>query len=89
MFILHAQAHNPTGIDPSQEQWKKICQVMKERGLIPFFDNAYQGWASGDLDMDAWAVRYFAEQGMEMLVSQSFGKVASLFILNSFHVSSY
>ena len=61
VFILHAQAHNPTGIDPSQEQWKEICQVMQERGLIPFFDSAYQGWASGDLDTDAWAVRYLRE----------------------------
>ena len=77
VFVLHAQAHNPTGRDPTQEQWKQICRVMKQRRLIPFFDCAYQGWASGDLDQDAWAVRYFHQQEMEMFVSQSFGKVYS------------
>ena len=81
VFILHAQAHNPTGTDPSQDQWKTICQVMKERRLIPFFDCAYQGWASGDLDKDAWSVRHFHSQGMEMFVSQSFGKAAEKFLL--------
>ena len=75
VFILHAQAHNPSGLDPSQDQWRQICEVMKTGQLIPFFDCAYQGWASGDLDRDAWAVRHFCDQGVEMMVSQSFGKV--------------
>ena len=65
-----------TGVDPTKEQWAKIADVIQRKNHFPFFDCAYQGWASGDLDTDAWAVRYFAEQGMEMLVSQSFGKVA-------------
>ncbi|KAI5635824.1 aminotransferase class I and II domain-containing protein [Phthorimaea operculella] len=59
VVLLHACAHNPTGIDPTQEQWQKIADVMQERKLFPFFDSAYQGFASGDLDKDAWAVRYF------------------------------
>ena len=75
VFILHAQAQNPSGLDPSESQWRQICEVMKRGQLIPFFDCAYQGWASGDLEKDAWAVRYFCDQGMEMMVSQSFGKV--------------
>ena len=52
---------------------------MKRKQLIPFFDCAYQGWASGDLEKDAWAVRYFARAGVEMLVSQSFGKNLGLY----------
>lgn len=48
-ILLHVCAHNPTGVDPTQEQWKKICEVMKENSLIPFFDSAYQGFASGNL----------------------------------------
>ena len=75
VFILHAQAHNPSGLDPNESQWRQICEVMKRGRLIPFFDCAYQGWASGDLEKDAWAVRHFCDQGMEMMVSQSFGKV--------------
>ena len=73
------QAHNPTGTDPTTEQWKQICSVVKRKQLIPFFDCAYQGWASGDLEQDAWPVRYFARAGAEMLVSQSFGKNLGLY----------
>jgi len=79
VFLLHAQAHNPTGVDPTKEQWANICRIMKERNLIPFFDCAYQGWASGDMEKDAWAVRHFEENGLEMLVSQSFGKNLGLY----------
>jgi len=79
VFMLHAQAQNPTGVDPTKEQWARICRIMKERKLIPFFDCAYQGWASGDMEQDAWAVRHFEENGLEMLVSQSFGKNLGLY----------
>jgi len=48
VVLLHACAHNPTGVDPSQEQWKKISAICKEKGLFVFFDAAYQGFASGD-----------------------------------------
>ncbi|KAL1930692.1 hypothetical protein VTP01DRAFT_10854 [Rhizomucor pusillus] len=79
IFILHACAHNPTGVDPTQEQWKGIAEVMREKGHFPFFDCAYQGFASGDLDRDAWAVRYFVEQGFELFVAQSFAKNFGLY----------
>jgi len=49
VIVLHACAHNPTGVDPSIDQWKQICEVMKKNSLIPFFDSAYQGFASGSL----------------------------------------
>lgn len=49
IVLLHSCAHNPTGVDPTEEQWKKIAQVMKAKKLIPFFDSAYQGFASGCL----------------------------------------
>jgi aspartate aminotransferase len=52
---------------------------MKKNSLIPYFDSAYQGFASGDLDKDAWAIRYFIEQGFQMLVSQSFAKNMGLY----------
>ncbi|EEB13298.1 aspartate aminotransferase, cytoplasmic, putative [Pediculus humanus corporis] len=79
VIILHACAHNPTGCDPTREQWMLLAEIMREKKLFPFFDSAYQGFASGDLDEDAWAVRYFAEQGFEMLVSQSFAKNFGLY----------
>lgn len=52
---------------------------MKKNSLFPFFDSAYQGFASGDLDRDAWAVRYFLSQGFQMLIAQSFAKNMGLY----------
>lgn len=74
VILLHVCAHNPTGVDPTQDQWKQICEVMKSNSLIPFFDSAYQGFASGNLEKDIWPVRYFLEQGFNMFVCQSFAK---------------
>ncbi len=79
VFLLHACAHNPTGMDPTREQWIEIIRVCKERQLFPFIDMAYQGFASGDLDRDAEAVRMFAREGLEFLVAQSFAKNAGLY----------
>jgi aspartate aminotransferase, cytoplasmic len=79
IILLHACAHNPTGVDPTQEQWKKIAEVIKARKQFPFFDTAYQGFASGDLNRDAWAIRYFVEQGFELCVAQSYAKNLGLY----------
>lgn len=79
IVLLHACAHNPTGVDPTREQWMEVAEVMRENNLFPFFDCAYQGFASGDLDNDAWAVRYFVEQGFELCVAQSFSKNLGLY----------
>ncbi|EIM90168.1 aspartate aminotransferase [Stereum hirsutum FP-91666 SS1] len=79
VFLLHSCAHNPTGVDPTQEQWKAICEIVIRKKHYAFFDTAYQGFASGDLDRDGWAVRYFASKGVPMLVCQSFAKNAGLY----------
>ncbi|KAG8748674.1 Aspartate aminotransferase, cytoplasmic [Ceratobasidium sp. 414] len=71
VFLLHACAHNPTGVDPTEEQWKEIADVMLEKGHYAFFDSAYQGFASGDLDRDAAAVRYFVSRGVPLLICQA------------------
>lgn len=79
VIIMHACAHNPTGVDPTHEQWEQIAKVVKDRKLFPLFDSAYQGFASGDLDKDAFAVRYFVDQGFELLCCQSFAKNFGLY----------
>ena len=79
VILLHACAHNPTGVDPTKDQWKKISEVVKKQDLFVFFDMAYQGFASGDVDGDAFAVRYFLEQGHNMCLSQSFAKNMGLY----------
>ncbi len=70
MFLLHACAHNPTGVDPTEEQWKAIADVILAKQHYAFFDTAYQGFASGDLERDATAVRYFVSRGVPLLVCQ-------------------
>ncbi|RPD66312.1 aspartate aminotransferase [Lentinus tigrinus ALCF2SS1-7] len=79
VFLLHACAHNPTGVDPTREQWGQIADVMLEKGHYAFFDSAYQGFASGNLDNDAWAVREFVRRDVPLLVCQSFAKNAGLY----------
>lgn len=79
LIILHACAHNPTGVDPTQDQWKKIAEVIKKKNHIPLFDSAYQGFASGDLDKDAFAVRHFVNSGFEIILCQSFAKNFGLY----------
>ncbi|KAK4498344.1 hypothetical protein PRZ48_011002 [Zasmidium cellare] len=80
IVLLHACAHNPTGVDPTQSQWRQIASVMRERHHLPFFDSAYQGFASGDLDADAWAIRHFASLDFPaLLVAQSYAKNFGLY----------
>lgn len=47
IFVLHACAHNPTGVDPTREQWQEIAKVMQAKGHFPFFDCAYQDLLQG------------------------------------------
>uniref|UniRef100_A0A9L0JTW1 Aspartate aminotransferase n=1 Tax=Equus asinus TaxID=9793 RepID=A0A9L0JTW1_EQUAS len=79
IILLHACAHNPTGVDPRPEQWKEIATLVKKNNLFAFFDMAYQGFASGDGDKDAWAVRYFIEQGINVCLCQSYAKNMGLY----------
>jgi aspartate aminotransferase, cytoplasmic len=79
ILLLHPCAHNPTGVDPTMEQWKEIAQVAKDRKLIVFFDSAYQGFASGSLEKDSHAVRHFVESGIEVLIAQSYSKNFGLY----------
>ncbi|KAI8924070.1 pyridoxal phosphate-dependent transferase [Entophlyctis helioformis] len=79
ILLLHPCAHNPTGVDPTMDQWKQIAAVAREKGHVIFFDCAYQGFASGNLDRDAQAVRYFVESGMEVLIAQSYAKNFGLY----------
>ena len=56
-----------------------MSEVIKKRRLYPFFDMAYQGFASGDCDKDAFALRYFVEQGHPVALAQSFAKNMGLY----------
>ena len=80
VVLLHACAHNPTGVDPTHEQWLQLALVVEERGLIPLIDAAYQGFASGDVDEDAFGARTLAAiPNIEMITVQSYSKNLGLY----------
>ncbi len=78
VLVLHVCCHNPTGADLSDLQWAEIVKVCQQRGLVPFLDMAYQGFAEG-IDADAVAVRLFADSGLSFFISSSFSKSFSLY----------
>jgi aromatic-amino-acid transaminase len=78
VVVLHVCCHNPTGVDLAGEQWTRVLETVKSRGLIPFLDIAYQGFADG-IDADAEPVRRFAAAGGPVFVSSSFSKSLSLY----------
>lgn len=87
VLILQACAHNPTGVDFSRSQWAQVAEMVKRKRLCVMFDSAYQGFATGDPESDAWAIRYFTEElilGEEpvcpgLFVAQSFSKNFGLY----------
>jgi len=79
IIMLHAAAHNPTGVDPTKEQWDQIKDVCARKSHLCWFDSAYQGYATGCLDKDAYALRSFAEADLPLFVSQSFAKNFGLY----------
>lgn len=78
VVLLHACCHNPTGADMTDAQWQEVVGLCKERGLVPFLDMAYQGFADG-IDADAVAIRAFSASGLQFFASSSFSKNFSLY----------
>jgi aromatic-amino-acid transaminase len=78
VVVLHACCHNPTGVDLNEEQWALVIDVVKQAGLIPFLDFAYQGFGQS-LESDAFAVRAFADAGVQTLIASSFSKSFALY----------
>ena len=80
VFLFHVCAHNPTGIDPTHTQWKAILNIVKEKQHLVLFDCAYQGFTSGNHNIDAYPVRLFLEdQRVNFLVAQSYSKNFGLY----------
>jgi aspartate/tyrosine/aromatic aminotransferase len=85
--LLHGCCHNPTGADLSEDQWREVARVVRDRDLIPFVDIAYQGFGRG-LDEDAFGVRLMLDSCDEVVIAQSCDKnfscyrdrVGSLFV---------
>ncbi|CAM3584409.1 amino acid aminotransferase [Pseudomonas wadenswilerensis] len=78
VVLLHACCHNPTGFDLSQDDWRAVLDVVRRRELLPLIDFAYQGFGDG-LEEDAWAVRLFAAELPELLITSSCSKNFGLY----------
>ena len=78
IVLLHACCHNPSGLDPSVEEWQAIADVLVAGKLVPFLDMAYQGFVE-NLDDDAYPVRLMAERVPEMMVVSSCSKNFGLY----------
>ncbi|WP_363316445.1 amino acid aminotransferase [uncultured Photobacterium sp.] len=78
VVLFHGCCHNPTGIDPTNQQWQTLAKLCLEKQLLPMFDFAYQGFAQG-VEEDAQGLRIFADQMPELLVASSFSKNFGLY----------
>jgi aromatic-amino-acid transaminase len=78
IVVLHACCHNPTGADPTHEQWTRILDTVRSRGLVPFLDIAYQGFGDG-IEADGEVVRRFAATRGPLFIASSFSKSFSLY----------
>ena len=78
VVLLHACCHNPTGFDLAPRDWKRVLEVVKARELLPLIDFAYQGFGDG-LEQDAFAVRLFAAELPELLITSSCSKNFGLY----------
>src|SRR5690606_39969598 len=78
VVLLHACCHNPTGFDLTPRDFKRVLEVVKARELLPLIDFAYQGFGDG-LEEDAWAVRLFAAELPEVLITSSCSKNFGLY----------
>ena len=76
--LLHTVCHNPTGVDLSIDQWKELGNLVVDKGLVPIFDFAYQGFGAG-LEEDAQPIRQFVSAGGEAIVCNSFSKNFGLY----------
>jgi aromatic-amino-acid transaminase len=78
IVVLHACCHNPTGYDISLSDWLRVIEVVKDRGLVPFLDMAYQGFGDG-ITEDGEVVQAFVNAGLDLFIATSFSKSFSLY----------
>lgn len=79
IFILHTCSHNPTGCDPTKEEWQKIIEGISKKNHFIIFDTAYQGFATGDLEEDIYAIRLATNYNLDIAICQSFSKNMGLY----------
>ena len=78
VILLHGCCHNPTGIDPTPEQWAQIGDLLAEQGVLPLVDFAYQGLGSG-IEEDRAGLLELTKKVKQMLICSSFSKNFGLY----------
>jgi len=78
VVVLHGCCHNPTGIDPTSNDWERIADTIADTGALPLLDFAYQGFAVG-LEADAVGLRALLARERTMFVASSFSKNFALY----------
>ena len=78
VVLLHGACHNPTGVDPSPDLWRRIGDIVERNRLLPIVDLAYQGLGDGLVE-DAAGLMELLRPGVELLVSTSYSKTFSLY----------
>ena len=78
VVLLHACCHNPSGVDPTPEQWRKIAETLNATGAVPLLDFAYQGFGSG-LAEDRVGLDTLVSKCTELMVCNSFSKNFGLY----------
>ena len=76
--LFHGCCHNPTGVDPSNDQWQQISNLVHGNGLLPLLDFAYQGFAEG-IREDGEGPLKLVQPGKETLICGSFSKNFALY----------
>jgi aromatic-amino-acid transaminase len=76
--LLHGCCHNPTGADLDPQQWAQVTRVVRERGMLPFVDIAYQGLGQG-LEEDAAGLRGLLSACDEVIAAHSCDKSFSVY----------
>ena len=77
--VLHCSGHNPTGYDVTDDEWKQIALIAKERKFLVMMDTAYQGFVSGDLEKDGYPIRLLSQHGVPLMIAQSYAKNMGLY----------
>ncbi len=77
-IVLQASCHNPTGIDPSYEQWQALSRLIKRKKIFPIFDLAYMGLGDGVRE-DTECIRIFLNDGHDLIVCTTFAKSMGLY----------
>ena len=78
VVLLHGCCHNPTGIDPTPDQWTQIAEVIRKRALLPLIDLAYQGFGES-LAADVRCLHEICGDGAEAIVCSSYSKNFGLY----------